>query len=127
MKNGVQYVLIFMIGAIGYGILEIAFRGYTHWTMFLTGGVCFCILYVINKLMMKKALWKKCFVGATLITGIEFVVGCIVNIWFKWNVWDYSALKFQIFGQVCVLFSILWFILCIPVFLLSSKIEKKWS
>lgn len=127
MKKGTQYGIVFFIGAIGYSILEIAFRGYTHWTMVLTGGLCFCFLYAINEYFLYTSLWKKCLLGAAVITGIEFVVGCIVNLWFRWNVWDYSALPLQFLGQVCALFSALWFFLCIPIFFFGRKIKRNLS
>jgi len=124
MKSQTQYGILFLIGAIGYSTLEIAFRGYTHWTMVLTGGVCFCFLYSINEHFQNIALWKRCLLGAAVITGVEFIVGCIVNLWFRWNVWDYSALPMHLFGQICILFSALWFFLCIPIFFLSRKIKN---
>ncbi|MEA4986845.1 MAG: hypothetical protein VB095_02195 [Anaerovorax sp.] len=127
MKKQTRYAILFFIGAIGYSTLEIAFRGYTHWTMALTGGLCFCFLYMINEHFQKTALWKRCLLGATVITGVEFIVGCIVNLWFRWNVWDYSALPLHLFGQICILFSILWFFLCIPIFLLSKKMRDDWK
>ncbi|WP_206460307.1 putative ABC transporter permease [Anaerovorax sp. IOR16] len=124
MKKQMQYGILFFIGAIGYSTLEIAFRGYTHWTMVLTGGLCFCFLYMINEHFQKIALWKRCLLGAAVITGVEFIVGCIVNLWFRWNVWDYSALPLHLFGQICILFSILWFFLCIPIFFITRKIKN---
>jgi hypothetical protein len=39
---------IFIIGGILYGLIEIIFRGYTHWSMVITGGLCFLIFYIIN-------------------------------------------------------------------------------
>ncbi|MBR0599072.1 putative ABC transporter permease [Sinanaerobacter chloroacetimidivorans] len=106
---------IFLIGAFGYGLMETFFRGGTHWTMLVTGGVCFVILYYINSKNENAPLWKKCLVGALIITTIEFAVGCIVNLWLGWNVWDYSRYPFNIFGQICLAFTFLWFLLCIPL------------
>ena len=31
---------IFSTGALGYSLLEILARGYTHWTMTILGGLC---------------------------------------------------------------------------------------
>lgn len=45
MQKFIKNTGIFIIGAIGYGIIEILFRGYTHWTMLVTGGIVFVILY----------------------------------------------------------------------------------
>ena len=35
---------LFLLGGGAYAALELAWRGTTHWTMFLTGGVCLCLL-----------------------------------------------------------------------------------
>ena len=39
MKEFKQTTGLFFLGGIGYAGLEILWRGYTHWTMALTGGV----------------------------------------------------------------------------------------
>lgn len=105
----VTELLIFGFGAIGYSIMEILYRGYTHWSMTLTGGLCFWSLYHIYKRMKTKSILKKALVGTAFITVTEFIVGCIVNIYFDWNVWDYSDMYFDILGQVCLFYSFLWF------------------
>ena len=111
-----QKVKIFAIGALGYTILEVLFRGYTHWSMTITGGVCFLFLYQMSGRDEKAPLWQKCLKGAVIITAIEYMVGCIVNLWLGWNVWDYSSYPFNFLGQVCLAFTLLWFMLCIPLF-----------
>lgn len=106
---------IFIIGAVGYGTLEILFRGATHWTMPITGGICLLFLYYMNLKNEKAPLWQKCLKGALIITAIEFTVGCIVNLWLGWNVWDYSRYSYNILGQVCLAFTLIWFFLCFPL------------
>lgn len=106
---------IFIIGAVGYGIIETLFRGYTHWTMLITGGFCFLIIFHIYTRNEKAPIWQKCLVGAIVITTIEFTVGCIVNLWLGWDVWDYSRYSFNILGQVCLAFTVAWYLLCIPL------------
>lgn len=110
-----RYTMIFFIGGFGYGLLETMFRGFTHWTMFVTGGVVFMILYYVNSRNENAPLWQKCLVGAFIITFAELAVGCIVNLWLGWNVWDYSAYSFNFMGQICLAFTGLWFFLCIPI------------
>ncbi len=118
---------LFLIGATGYSVLEVAWRGFTHWTMAVTGGICFTAIYYLNEKYSQKPLWKRCAMGASVITGIEFLVGCIVNLAFHWNVWNYSAMHFNILGQVCLLYSVLWFLLSIPLFWLSGKLKESFS
>jgi uncharacterized membrane protein len=110
-----KYILIFLIGALGYGLLETIFRGFTHWTMLITGGIVFTVLYHIYSKNENAPLWQKAIVGAFIITMIEFAVGCIVNLWLGWNVWDYSGFAYNVLGQICLAFTALWFFLCIPL------------
>ena len=113
-------IFIFAIGALGYGFMEILFRGFTHWTMMLTGGACLLTLYYLNQQFHNKPLVLKALVGALVITVYELAVGIIVNLWFHWNVWDYSLLPGNILGQICPLFTMLWFFLCLGLLLISK-------
>ena len=100
---------LFFIGGIIYYLIEIAWRGYSHWTMFLLGGLCFICLGCINEAIpWEMPLWKQVAIGTTIITGLEFVTGCIVNLWLGWNVWDYSNAPLNILGQICLPYMILW-------------------
>ncbi|MDF3000749.1 MAG: hypothetical protein K0Q48_868 [Bacillota bacterium] len=116
-------LMIFLIGGIGYGFLETAFRGFTHWTMLVTGGIAFVVLYHINSTNENAPLWKKCLTGAAVITMIELAVGCVVNIWLGWNVWDYSGYSYNFLGQICLAFTVLWFFLCIPLTYLTRYLH----
>ena len=118
-----EFVTVFLFGALLYTLLEIGFRGYSHWTMSITGGICCLSLYLLYIKLPNLKWWQKCFFGAMIITFWEFNVGCIVNLFLGWNVWDYSMNHFNLFGQVCLSFSIMWFFLCIPV-IYSTKLLK---
>lgn len=49
--------------------------------------------------------------GTIIITLLELIVGTIVNIILGWNVWDYSNLPGNLWGQICPQFTVLWFFL----------------
>ncbi len=119
-----DYAAVYAIGSVGYSAVEIVWRGFTHWTMAGTGGVCFSLLHLLNGKKRKNPLWKKCLAGSGVITGIEFVTGCVVNLTFHMNVWDYSSLAGNLLGQICPLYSALWFLLCIPVMALSNGLYR---
>jgi len=104
-------IFIFMTGAILYTLIEIAYRGYSHWSMTLTGGVCLMSLYKFYVINKGKSIVLYAFVGMLMITLIEFYVGIIVNIMLGWNVWDYSNMKWDVLGQICPFYSFIWFIL----------------
>ena len=119
----VKYFSIFTVGALGYALIERAWRGRTHWTMMITGGICFMMIYMLSKLE-RVPLAYKCAIGALCITGIEFIVGCIVNKALGWGVWDYSSMQFNIMGQVCLLFSIIWYLISIPALYLCKVLDN---
>lgn len=116
---------IFFMGGSGYFILELLYRGYSHWTMFLTGGIAFLCLFSLFTCHVCIPFWACCIAGSLIVTGIEFVVGIIVNTWLGWQIWDYSALPFNLLGQISLPFSIVWFVLCIPIGYLSRLFGRK--
>ena len=93
----------FLLGAFVYSLLEIVCRGYTHWTMTLTGGTAAVGLYLLHAAAPPKTLLLQCLCGALLITALEFTVGVADNLVMGWNVWDYSISLppsiFQSLGQ----------------------------
>jgi len=125
LKSVKEFIVIFGVGALIYSLIEVITRGYTHWTMTLTGGIVFVLIYLVNMKISSNSLILRCAVGCAIITSMEFIVGCIVNRGLHLNVWDYSQEKFNVLGQICPLFSILWFLLCIPATMLAFGIRKK--
>lgn len=93
--------------------------------MALTGGLCLACIYFVNGHMNGRCIWTKCCVGCLIITAIEFAVGCIVNLMFDWRVWDYSGLPLNLLGQICLLYTIIWFTLCIPAYLLCGFVRRR--
>lgn len=115
-----KFLILFFTGAVGYSLLEIIWRGYTHWTMFILGGMCFYALYNLFAVLGTASVLIKAALGGALITGAEFVAGYIVNIRLHWNVWSYSYLPHNFMGQICLSYSLLWAGLCIPLSYLCS-------
>ena len=105
-------ILIFILGGAAYGLMETLFRGYTHWSMVLTGGACVLTLYLLESWLLSINLVLAAMAGAVIITAYEFCVGLIVNLRLDWGVWDYSSLPGNILGQICPAFTALWFVLC---------------
>lgn len=117
--------MLFSIGAVGYGLIEIIWRGYTHWSMLGAGGICFMFFGGISEKLKKAGLFIKGLIGSTFITGIEFIFGVIFNIILKKNVWDYSKMPLNIIGQVCMPYSCLWVLLSIVAIPFAGKINKR--
>lgn len=120
-----EFLIVYSIGAVVYSLIEIMWRGYTHWTMSLLGGTCFSFIYVIADKLGHLKIWTKCLFSSIFITTAEFIVGIVVNLVFKMNVWDYSDERFNLLGQICLLYSVFWYFLCIPATLVSNLLRKK--
>ena len=92
--------------------IELMWRGYSHWSMFLLGGICFIALGLINEVIpWEMPLTAQMFIGCVIITALEFVTGCIVNLWLGWDVWDYSGLPCNLLGQISLKSSVGWYFL----------------
>ena len=46
---------LFLIGGALYYVIEILWRGYSHWSMFILGGICFVIMGLLNEYKFR---WK---------------------------------------------------------------------
>ncbi len=104
MKNW-KVLPLFLTGGTGYVGLELLWRGRSHGSMFLAGGVCFLLLGQINRLR-RPVLPLRCLMGAATITAVELVTGLVFNR--NYSVWDYRSLPLNLMGQVCLPFSLLW-------------------
>lgn len=109
MYRAIKPLILFGIGGLTYYLIEILWRGYSHWTMFLLGGICFLYAGIQNEYVTwEYPLWKQILRVDIFILIAEFLVGCIVNLWLEWHVWDYSNMPLNLFGQICLPFALLW-------------------
>lgn len=112
LKKLGKYLILLTIGGGIYVVIELLWRGYSHWTMFLLGGLCFICCGLLNEIIpWEMALSKQMMIGAVIVTALEFLTGLLVNRKLGWNVWDYSHVPFNILGQVCPIFMIAWYYL----------------
>lgn len=124
MKQHHKEIILGTIGGLIYIGIELIWRGYSHWTMFLLGAVCFLILGRINEVIpWCMPLWKQTIIGTAIITGLEFLAGCIVNLWLGWKIWDYSGMPLNIMGQVCVPYMLLWVPVSVAAIVLDDWIR----
>lgn len=122
-----KYEFLFFVGATIYVIIEKLYRGYSHWTMFLLGGICFIALGLINEMIpWDMPLLLQMFIGGMIITVLELITGCVVNLWLGWNVWDYSELPFNLWGQISLFSSIVWVGLSLVGIVLDDFIRWKF-
>ena len=93
-----EMIAVYVTGGLLYGLIELLWRGWTHWSMLLCGGACFALMYQIS-LSALTFPWK-CLLSACVITAVEFVTGCLVNI--------------ILWGQICPQFFLMWLLLSVP-------------
>lgn len=117
--------IIFVIFGFLYICLELLYRGHTHISMFFVGGLCGVLIGLINDNTPDMPLFYQCILGTVIVTLIEFISGCYLNIYLGLGVWDYSHVPFNFLGQVCLPFSIIWMLLSIPVIYLDDYLKNK--
>ena len=103
-----KHIIFFAIGGTGYAVIELLWRGRTHWSMVIAGGICFITFSLIDKFFGKKPMAYKLLLCSLSITTIEFIFGVIFNIILKLNVWNYSDMPYNVLGQICPQFFLLW-------------------
>ncbi len=111
MGNKILYGMFkIILGGCIYYLLEITARGYSHWSMFFLGGLCFYGCGVVHsRLGNSVPIWCKMVWCMIIITVLEFFTGVIVNVILGWDIWDYSTMPFNVLGQICVPFMLLWY------------------
>ena len=113
MKLG-KYPLLFCAGGTAYLGLELLWRGWTHWVMFLSGGTCFLLLGRLKD----QPPWVKAVLGSGIITAVELGTGILFNRQFR--IWDYRDTPMNFLGQICLPYSLLW----VPVGLAGAELYR---
>lgn len=127
MKSCLKSGILFLTGGILYVLIELAFRGRSHWSMFLVGGGCFVLIGGLNNwYQWKMSIILQMVISSAMVTAVEFVAGVVLNIWLGWGVWDYSDMPFQVAGQICLPFTVIWFILALPAIILDDILRWRW-
>lgn len=122
----VRPLVLWGIGGLLYVLCELVFRGRSHWTMFIVGGLCFWLIGLINEVIpWDMPVWQQCIIGAVIITTVEFIAGCIINIWLGWQVWDYTGIPFNLLGQICLPFTLLWVVMAAPGIVLDDYLRYR--
>lgn len=123
-NNFLKYTFLFLVGGFTYGCIEIISRGYSHISMLVAGGICFILIGLLNEVYSwNMAIVSQMAIAAVIITTVEFVTGVIVNLWLGLKVWDYSKLPYNLLGQICLLYTNLWFFLSLPAILLDDYLR----
>lgn len=124
LKKALMLAILFICGGLLYAVIELLFRGFTHYSMIIVGGICFLLIDGINEVLPEDtAITSQMIFSAIIITLIEFIAGVILNLWLKLNIWDYSHLPYNLLGQICLIFTVAWFFLSAAGILLGDLLR----
>ena len=98
--------VLFCLGGGAYTAIELLWRGRSHGSMFLLGGLCFCLMGPLYRKLPRVPLAIKQVLGAGMVTALELATGLLVNR--EYAVWDYRSMPFNFHGQICLNYSLLW-------------------
>ena len=106
-RHKIKYPILALIGGCTYYVIELLYRGYSHWTMFLLASFAFIFMGYLNEfLSWDTPLYIQCVISAIFITGFELVFGLIFNS--NYQIWDYRDMAFNYKGHISLLFSLVW-------------------
>lgn len=112
LRTILKYFTLFLIGGVSYYFIEIFYRGYSHFSMIIVGGLCFILIGSINEFSNNEIpLLAQMLISVLIVDIIELISGIIINRVLLLNVWDYSQLRFNFLGQISLNSSIAWFFL----------------
>ena len=121
-----KYLFLFIIGGFTYFYMEIAFRGFSHFSMIVCGGLAFVLCGALNQIThFKLSIISQMIISTLIITSLELITGYIVNIRLHLNVWDYSRLPYNFHGQICVAYSFIWMLLSLLCIVIDDLIRWK--
>ena len=119
-----KYLFLFLFGGFLYYGIEILWRGESHFSMGILGGICFLFAGLQNEnIEWEVPLLSQIMSVEMFILAAEFVAGCILNLWLKMDIWDYSNLPGNICGQICPQYAILWIPLCVVAIVLDDYLR----
>lgn len=112
----------FWIGAALYPLIELGWRGRTHPSMALAGGLSLHGLRCIARTQAGRPIWQQALMGGLMITGIEYAVGCVFNR--RYQVWDYRRAPLNVRGQICLPFTAAWCMLSAAALSAMRMLER---
>ena len=124
MNRLIKSIFLILIGGYLYSGLELLIRGRTHWTMILVGGIAFFIMGQINEIFpFEMPIVLQMFIAGSLTTIVELLAGVILNVFLQLAVWDYSNLPYNLMGQICLYFYLLWILSALPAIILDDYLR----
>ncbi len=114
----------FVIYALGGWMLEVAYAGFKEKKFvnrgMLNGPVCpiygFGMVFVLLLLEPLNNNIPVLFIGSVIVCSVlEYITGFVLEKVFHTRWWDYSDIKFNLSGYICLSFSLYWGIFCVLI------------
>ena len=112
-------LVLFYLGGMAYVGLELLWRGRSHGSMFMAGGLSFVLIGNLPRM----GRTARALSGGAIITGVELLTGLLVNR--NYAVWDYRDQPGNVLGQICPLFSLIWVPFSLLAFWMYGKLDEK--
>ena len=113
--------VLFYLGGMIYCALELLWRGWSHGSMFLLGGLCFLLIGRLTRTEPKLPTPLRLLLAALVVTALELGCGLLVNR--QYQVWDYRHLPLNFHGQICLPFTALWIPVCFAGEQIYGKVD----
>lgn len=102
-------IALFMLMGLSYYLIEIVWRGYSHYSMFFLGGVVGILVGMLNEysLSWNTPIELQIIYGLLVVLPAEFITGVLLHFILQVSppVWDYSELPLNVLGQVSLCFA----------------------
>ena len=115
--------VLFYLGGCVYMGLEVLWRGWSHGSMFLAGGVCFLLIGHLGEMKPVLPVPVRMVLGSGIITMVELAAGLLFNR--EYRVWDYRGQVGNLWGQICPTFSLLWIPVALAAITLYDRLQKR--
>jgi uncharacterized membrane protein len=108
-----KYLFLFFVMGMIYFTLEGFWNGKANIIMLPVGGICSLLIGLLNEYPQYYSLkiYQQSLIGTLIVLVIEFASGIFFNVYLNLNLWNYSDTWGNLYGQICIPYALLWFIL----------------
>lgn len=115
MRNLLRSVVLWVFGGALYFLCEVMWK-LAHgrpeaisWTMLVLAAIICIPLDLVNeRLPWAMPLWQQALLGGLGITLAELAAGLVLNVWLCLDIWDYSRLPLNLWGQISLGWYAVW-------------------
>lgn len=125
IKRILECILVFISVGILYFLIECVYKQQlSHWSMAVLAGIVGIVAMLLNdKFTYEMDFLLQVGTCTIITTTLEFLVGITLNI--NYNIWDYRGQVCNLDGQICLLFTSIWFVLFSILIPILDYIEWK--